>query len=68
MTRRPDPVRIAAAQRAGTRARLIDGGIREADVDDWLNAAAAEGLFSSTAHDWIQLQVGLGRKPPSPST
>lgn len=67
MTRRADPVRIATAHRAGLRGRLVSfDRIPESQVDAWLNAAYAEGLDRELAHDWILLQVGLGRKPPSP--
>lgn len=67
MSRKPDPVRIATAKRAGTRSRLItDSGVREADVDAWLDAAEHIGLTSGQAHDWIVAQVYLGVKPPTP--
>lgn len=60
MARRPDPVRIAAAQRAGLRARLIDEGVRESEVDRWLDAWAADhdGQYErDLAHDWIIRQA-----------
>jgi hypothetical protein len=66
MGRRPDPARIAAAQRAGLRGRLIDEGVRETEVDRWLDAWATDndGQFErDLAHDWIMGQVALGAKP-----
>jgi hypothetical protein len=65
MSRRPDPARIAAAKRAGTRERLVRSGIRVADIDAWLDAAEDLGLDEG-AHDWIVGQAGLGVKPPTP--
>ena len=67
MSRRADPARIAVARREAQRLRLIrNDRIREADVDAWLIAAASEGLSGELAHEWIVLQVGLGRRPPAP--
>lgn len=67
MSRKPDPARIATAKRAGTRSRLVtDSGIREADVDAWLDAAEDIGLMSGQAHDWIIGQAALGVRPPTP--
>jgi hypothetical protein len=67
MSRRPDPARIAEAKRAGVRARLVDNGVRDSDVDAWLDAWAQDNDTQAwiQAHDWIVRQVAHRRQPPS---
>ena len=42
MARRADPVRIDAAQRAGTRRRLTLDGVSEVTADAWIAAWEAQ--------------------------
>ena len=67
MSHRPDPARVAEAKRAGVRARLVDDGVRDSDVDAWLDAWAQDNDAQAwiQAHDWIVRQVAHRREPPS---
>jgi hypothetical protein len=69
MSRRPDPARIAAAKRAGTRERMISDGVSETKVDAWLDAWTRDndGQSWDGAYEWILGQVAMGKKPPAGS-
>jgi hypothetical protein len=69
----PDPERIDAAQRAGTRRRLTLDGVTEATADAWIEAwaaqAARDGIERGAAYwdaawQWITAERHRRAKVP----
>jgi hypothetical protein len=65
MSRRSSPERIDAAREAGTRRRLVLGGMTDETADTWLSRwhqkAAEDGLergsaYWDTAWEWIAVE------------
>jgi hypothetical protein len=72
MARRSTPQNIAAAHRAGTRARLTGEGVSPERADAWVDAweaqepreaARQDGVYWTAGWDWIAAQRQLRRDP-----
>ena len=70
MSRRGDPARIFAAQRAGVRARLTGTGMQPETADRWLDAWVLEaagrelpkdGRYWQAGWDWIAAERAARR-------
>lgn len=66
MPRRPDPARIAIAQREGVRMRLTGAGLTYELAGEWLDAWQREGQPGGwdAAFEWVQEQRRTGRRRP----
>jgi hypothetical protein len=69
MARRSTPENIAAAHRAGTRARLTGEGVSPERADAWVDAweaqepraaAGQDAAYWTTGWDWIAAQGSCG--------